>query len=360
VPGPASRVGARVRGVRQRPVHGPSLFRRGGAVDNRTHEGTAEDDAKAHRYEPVSLRGGCGIGWEGEPRGRPPRQRRIAGGVGRRDQQEPLSFRGKGLVPPEETALKPSRRPRRARGGDAVRQVGQRDQAGQFKQRQRVAARLGDDLLTHLPFDRPRPDRPVEQRPRVTAGQAADNEFGQAGKTVVACLGGEHHRHRIRLEAAGGERECLGRRVVKPLGVVHDAQQGLPLAGCGQQAEHGQSDEKPVGRIPRRRTEQGVQRLTLRSRQRRRPVKQRETQLVQRGVRDLRLRFHARHGNDVQALRRAGGVFQQGRLADPGLAPDHEDRTPPAAGRLRQPVQQRALIVPADQDRAPTDHGRQK
>ena len=334
VPGPASRVGAGVGGVCQGLVGDSSLFRRGCLVDNRPHQGMAEEHPQAQRHESVILSGDRGIGRDTELRRGVPCQHRIPGRVRRRDQQEPLGFRGQGLVAAQETSLKFSRQPRHARNGETARQLVRRQPAGQFQQRQRVAARLGDDLVTYLAVHAARPDHRVQQHPRVTVGQAADGQLRQPGEVIAVCPRREHHGYRVCLQAAGGERERLNRCLVKPLGVIDQAQQGLPLPGCRQQAHHGQADEEPVWRVARRQAERGRKGVTLRSRHRLQVVQQRGAQLKERSVREFRLRLHADHPNDLQAGRGADRVFQQSGLADARLASDYQHGAPPAACRL--------------------------
>jgi hypothetical protein len=52
------------------------------------------------------------------------------------------------------------------------------------------------------------------------------------------------------VQAARGDGQHLGRRLVEPLGVLHDAQQRLLLGDVGQEAEHGEADEKRSGAAP--------------------------------------------------------------------------------------------------------------
>jgi hypothetical protein len=67
---------------------------------------------------------------------------------------------------------------------------------------------------------------------------------------------------------------------------------------------------------------------------------------VQAGERQLHLRFHPGHPDQPHIGRRPGHVLKQRRLADPGLAPQHQ--RPPASGPQipEQAVKRRALLLP--------------
>ena len=61
----------------------------------------------------------------------------------------------------------------------------------------------------------------------------------------------EHQRDRLGQEAPRDERQRLRRGPVEPLGVVDQADERLLLGHLGQQAEHRQTDEEAVRRLPR-------------------------------------------------------------------------------------------------------------
>ena len=109
------------------------------------------------------------------PRG-PPHQHRIAGRIGRRQQQQPPRLRRQGVNTTAEAVLNPPRQ--RAGQPEPARQVRRRRRARQFQQRQRITPRFGDDLLAHPRIDRTG-QRRIQQRPRITLRQTLDLELRQ-------------------------------------------------------------------------------------------------------------------------------------------------------------------------------------
>jgi len=158
----------------------------------------------------------------------------------------------------------------------------------------------------------------------------------------------DHDRDRVGQQPPCDESEQLVRRVVEPLGVVDDAQQRALLGDAAQEAEHRQSDEESVGRLARRQAERDGERVPLRPRERVEAVEQRRAELT-----DPRERQHlglgARDLLDAERDRLPGRVPQQRRLADPGLAADDDDPAAPVPGVPEQPVEQVALVGPAQE-----------
>ena len=120
------------------------------------------------------------------------------------------------------------------------------------------------------------------------------------------------------------------------------------LRRVGQQAEHGESDEKSIGLRARAQAKRGRHRVALRRRQPFATVQQSHAQLMQAGERKLHLPFRPDRAKDTTALGTLGGVLQQGRLADSGLAAQHQHRAPP----------QRALPPAADRASHTRSRGR--
>ena len=110
-------------------------------------------------------------------------------------------------------------------------------------------------------------------------------------------------------QAPGHEREHLGRGPIKPLDVIDQAEQRLLLRRVGEQAEHGQPDEKSIGLRARAQAERGRERVTLWRRQPPEPSSI-PAQLMQAGERELHLPFHPSRAKDPTALGTLGGVIQ--------------------------------------------------
>jgi hypothetical protein len=74
-------------------------------------------------------------------------------------------------------------------------------------------------------------------------------------------------REAPRSPAARGDGQHLCRCLVEPLGVLEDARERLLLGNLGQEAEHGEADEKAMRCRARGQPEGGGQRVALRLRQ---------------------------------------------------------------------------------------------
>jgi len=159
----------------------------------------------------------------------------------------------------------------------------------------------------------------------------------------------DHDRDRVGQQPPCDEPEQLVRRLVEPLGVVDDAEQRALLGDAAQEAEHRQSDEESVGRLARRQAERDGERVPLRPRERVEAVEQRRAELMDPRERQLHLGLGARDLLDAERDRLPGRVPQQRRLADPGLAADDDDPAAPVPGVPEQPVEQVALVGPAQE-----------
>jgi hypothetical protein len=139
------------------------------------------------------------------------------------------------------------------------------------------------------------------------------------------------------------------RRLIQPLCVIDDTQQRMLLGHLRKQTQHRQADKKAIRRSAGAQPEHDLHGLPLRRRKRLEPIDQRPAQLMQGGVGQLHVRLHPHRPDDGQIRRGRGQVFQQRRLADPGLAAQHQRPALAAADRRDQLVQQRALAPPAPQ-----------
>src|SRR5439155_9660316 len=75
----------------------------------------------------------------------------------------------------------------------------------------------------------------------------------------------------------------------------------------------------------------------------------RPEELEQAGERDLGLRFDPAGAQDAHALRPPGGVLEQRRLSDPGLA-DEDEHAASAGARIREdPFERLPLPIPTEQ-----------
>ena len=219
---------------------------------------------------------------------------------------------------------------------------------GQLDQRQGIAAGLGDDPIED-PFVEAAGDHRGQQGPGVGIGQSLERQVGEAGQLAgrARLAHGDDHRHRLGAQPPGHEADDLARGVVQPLGVLHEAQQRTFLGHVGQQAQRRQRHHEPIADVTRRQPEGHAQGPLLRLGKGVEVAEHRRAQLVQAGVGELHLGLHAGDLGDAEAGGLAGGVAQQGRLADARLAADHQHRALSVAHVVEQLIEDLSLPGPA-------------
>jgi hypothetical protein len=218
----------------------------------------------------------------------------------------------------------------------------------QFPQRERVAGGRTEHqvLLGHAALG--------QQLHGRCAVQPGEWQLRQLGERPRSGAGRDQQRHRFGREPPPGERQRVERGPVRPVGVVHQAQQRGVTRGVGQQREHGERHEEPVGCGRAGPAEHHVQRVGLGRRELVDPVQQRQQQPVHGREAEVGLRFDAGRAQHPQAARPPGRVLEQRALADARLATQHQH--PALAGPhpveerghrgllLRPPVQHAARV----------------
>ena len=277
-------------------------------------------------------------------------ERGIADRLGGRDQQELLRRRGHPLHPTSEGLLDAGRQRSGVGQSEAARQLRRVAAARQLEQRQRVAGRLGDDAVPDAIVQRAR-DHRLEQRSRVVVTETLDHELRQTAQHIVLAglPGPEDQRDRLGEQPACDECEYLRRGPVKPLRIVHQADQRLLLGGIAQETQHGQADQETIRCLAGLQAERRGQRVALRRGQRLEPVQQRRTQLVQPRIRKLHLGLDADRVEYPAARRPLGHVLQQRRLAHTRLAAHHQRLALARADGADQQIERRALAAPAEE-----------
>ena len=147
VPGAPVRIDRGVGGLGQHGVRLPPDLQRGRPVGRGAHQRMPEPHPAAELRQ-LRRRGRAGRGGsDAQPSGGPPHQRRVAGRVGRGQLQQAPRRLGQRLDLPPEAVLDPPGQRDRAAEPEPARQLRRGQPAGQFEQGQRVAVRVGDDLL---------------------------------------------------------------------------------------------------------------------------------------------------------------------------------------------------------------------
>ena len=322
----------------------PALLSGRCSVDSRAHQRMPEGHALPERKQPVRLRV---HGGERDPEslGCSQQQQRIADRLGRRDQQQTPRVVGERLNPTNEALLDPPCEPLRLDQAEAARQLPCRQAPRELEQRQRITACLSDDPVSH-PLIQLEVDRRAQQRAGIPIPHANHLQLGHVQKLLAGLARGEHDRNRLRQQATCNKRQGQRRRPIQPLRVIDHTQQRTLLGHLREQTQHRQPDEEPIRGLAASQAEHDLHGLPLRRRKPLQPVEQRPAQLMQAGEGQLHIRLDPHRPHDGRIRRRRDQVFQQRRLADPGLSPQHQRPALTAPDRRDQVIQQRAFASP--------------
>ena len=181
VPRSAIRIRLRIGRLGQRTVNRLPVGQRRGAIDRRAHERMMKPDLRGEFDQANRLRRRGRFDAQPDQLRRAHQQRRVTRWLGRGEKQEPLGLVGHRPDPSEEALLEASGERLRRAHSEAARELGRRQSARELEQRQRVAARLGDDPLDHPLIDAAG-DRQAEHPARVFVIQAPQDELGQSGE----------------------------------------------------------------------------------------------------------------------------------------------------------------------------------
>ena len=313
-----------------------------------------EPDPVAELDQARRLGGGRGVGTDAQSLRGAPQQRNVPDGFRGRDQQELPGRRGQGPQLGDEAPLEAAGQGRGAArtGSGPEGQLGRCQRSRQLQEGERVALGLGQDAVTD-PGIEGAGHRRLQQRGRIVDSQPAHPELGEPGQLglLVGLADREDQAHRFGGEPAGHELQRLGRGLVQPLRVVHDADQGLLLGHLGQEGQHRQAQQEAVWHRARLQAEYRAERLALRDRQRADPVQVGAAQLVQAGVRELQLRLDTRRPANPASLCAVDQELEQGGLADPGLATQDQNLAAARLHRRYQAAQGIAFFSPPPQPR---------
>ena len=149
---------------------------------------------------------------------------------------------------------------------------------------------LGGHLRAHVRV-RSFPEQ-ARARRQVQSREAQDGQVPEVEGPHVHLPGREHHRNALDLDASRDEEQRRRRRVVEPMGVVHDHQHRLGVSGLGEQAQRREKDQEPVAvALAGLHAERHPQRLRLSLREVTREGHQRPEQPLQSGKGKRRLRL---------------------------------------------------------------------
>ena len=355
VPGAAVRVERRIGDRRKLAVRASPLLGRHSPVDGRPKKWMPEGDSRPDLDQVGLYRRSSRVGGNAESRSGAPEQQRIAERLGGGNEEQLLGLRGQPADSAEEARFDTARERHRVRTGEATDEARRRDAARELEERQRVAAALRDDPIEDALVERPKRRR-CEQLTCLRLRESGDPKLPQAGEPVgrAHVPHREDHEHALRLEAPGDEREDLGRGVVEPLRIVDQGDERLRLRTVRQQAQHREADEETIGWRPCGEAERSSERVALRRRQPLESLEQRQAELMEGREGQLHLRLDA-DGPDHPALLATGcRVLEERRLADSGLASQHQGPALARAGRSDERVERPALARATTQRHART------
>jgi hypothetical protein len=257
---------------------------------------------------------------------------------------------GSGSSCATEALLDAARQRQPPRQREAPGDLRRRQRPWQLAQRERVPARLGDELLAHPRIHHPG-EGELEQFPRVVVIEARDDEARQAGEVVVRLAHREHECDPLAPEPPADERERLGRGVIEPLGVVDDAEQRPFARDLGEQPEHREPDEEWARHGTGTQPERDLERLALRHGEEVEVVDHLAAELMEARVGQLHLRLDRDHPLDARGRRSLGdGLLEQRGLADSGLAEDDQRSAAARPRTVDHGTQARELARPPPQD----------
>ena len=245
MPGAAIRVDLRIGGGRQRPVGSAPILGRRRPVDRRAQQRMAEGDARPELQQPRPH--GRAQRVDVEPSSAADRHSSAGSPVGSAAASSSSCWvvGGQLLNPTAKARLDAALQRQLGRQTEAAGQArratthaaararragcpGPRRGCGPYALIERRADDRGEQLARILVRE---PLQPQVRQPRqfIELGGSAD---------------GEQQHDRLRSEPPGHERQHQGRGLIKPLGVIDQAEQRQLLGGIGQQAEHRETDEE--------------------------------------------------------------------------------------------------------------------
>jgi hypothetical protein len=164
----------------------------------------------------------------------------------------------------------------------------------------------------------------------------------------VVVADGDQAHNSLGLEPSGSEGECVSRRMVQPLRIVHQADQGPLLGDLREQTQDAHTNQEAVGALGGGEPEGTLQGGRLGTWKPLDMVEHGPDELMQGRERQLRLRLDAgppQHPHPPAGT--VGGVGEQRRLAHTNLAANHQRAAALPARIGEQAVDRCALLMAA-------------
>ena len=236
-------------------------------IDGRPDEGMAHADRVALGLQQPRLFSGVHRGVvDPEGRGSATDDRKAAGVVSRRDQEEGLHWLGQAPATVQEHPLHRVRQVKLGRQRGLPLQLVTAQRHRQLHQGQRVAVGLDEKLLGGRLGERD-PCALTHQQTCRCGLQTAEWEHGDVSRVERPCLtlaGGEQEGDGVGLQPTGGEHQRICRRRVEPVRVVDEAQDRARLGCLREQGQGRQPHEERLDRVALLLSERHPQRARLR------------------------------------------------------------------------------------------------
>ena len=276
-----------------------------------------------------------------------PNQQGFAHGVGGRQLQQTPGVVRKRVELPAEALLDVPREPDRAGQPEATRELRRRQAPYQLQQRQRVAPRLGHDLVTDPRVQGPgehsvqqdRARRPHVRPSTTSSGNPARSSLGFRAANTKPIDSASRRR-------ATNANTCAEARSSHCSSSTRQIS-GRSSAASDSRLRTARPTRKRSGARPAAHAERRRQRIALRDRESLEMIKRRRAHLMQPGERKLHLRLDAHGARDPEVRRLLDDVLQQRGLAHPGLAAQHQGPALSRSNGVDQPVEHIELAAPA-------------
>ena len=196
--------------------------------------------------------------------------------------------------------------------------------------------------------------------PAATSSRAAVSSSGPRSRSGTRVAGNGRSpvraakRIATRSDASrrAANRSASAERASSPCAIVDHAQHRCFLARGSEEAERAGVHGEAIRHAGRADLQRGAHRGGLRRRERVQVPEHRPQQPVQAPARELGLRLDAGRAQDVEPLGAPRGLFEQGALADPRLAPHDQGARAAAPRRGHQCVDAFELVGAPDEHRA--------
>ena len=309
------------------------------AIRRRSDQRMAKPNLRADLQQLLAGRGLRRLPLDAERRRSAPEERGIPDRVGRRQQHQSLRRLRQCGYALSEVVLDMARKGSRAGQHEAAGELSGASTPRQLHQRQRIAARFGDQAVADTIIESAGDDR-RQQGTRIAILKSFERQFRQICQLacVARLANREHDRDRF-----ARSRRAMNPRTWDVAASSHCASStrhssGRSSATSANKVSAARATRKRSGASPDERPRDTRSAFCWGVRKRVELGEHRCAQAMQSSERQFHLGLDARDLGHLEPNSLPGGVPEECRLANPGLTPNDEDRALARAGGLKQPV----------------------